>query len=163
VVVYSLFGCRLQNSEDTTAITKTILDYYEGWYSGDANRFAGSIDSNYLNRRINIIPIDNISISSNSLNSTETKYLNIQNNEPSIERSTIDVDKNEMVKYAKLGGGKNRPKNDIKMKIEILDVSDNIASVKMVSEYIDYMHLIKKDGKWLILTGLYDDNRQIKK
>ena len=42
--------------------------------------------------------------------------------------------------------------------IAILDVADNIASVKVTSEpFIDYLHLAKLDGRWSIVNVLYED------
>jgi hypothetical protein len=44
--------------------------------------------------------------------------------------------------------------------ITILDLADNVASVKVVSEpFIDYLHLVKLDGNWSILNALYEDRQ----
>jgi Putative lumazine-binding len=46
------------------------------------------------------------------------------------------------------------------IEIAILDLADNVASVKVVSEpFIDYLHLVKLDGHWSILNVLYEDRR----
>lgn len=40
----------------------------------------------------------------------------------------------------------------------ILDVADNIASVKIASDpFIDYLHLAKLEGRWSIVNALYED------
>ena len=42
--------------------------------------------------------------------------------------------------------------------VTVLDIGDNIASVKVVSEpFIDYLHLTKLDGRWSIVNVLYED------
>lgn len=39
-----------------------------------------------------------------------------------------------------------------------VDVADNIASAKVVSEpFVDYLHLAKLDGRWSIVNVLYED------
>jgi len=43
-------------------------------------------------------------------------------------------------------------------KITVLDIADNIASVKVVSEpFVDYLHLAMLDGRWSIVNVLYED------
>lgn len=40
----------------------------------------------------------------------------------------------------------------------MLDIADNIASVKVVSQpFVDYLHLAKLDGRWSIVNALYED------
>jgi len=42
--------------------------------------------------------------------------------------------------------------------ITVLDIADNIASVKVLSEpFVDYLHLAKLDGRWSIVNVLYED------
>jgi Putative lumazine-binding len=42
--------------------------------------------------------------------------------------------------------------------VTILDLADNIASVKVVSQpFVDYLHLAKVDGRWSIVNVLYED------
>jgi len=49
-----------------------------------------------------------------------------------------------------------------KCDITILDLADNIASVKVVSEpFVDYLHLAKLDGKWSIVNVLYEDRAPV--
>ena len=57
------------------------------------------------------------------------------------------------------GNGKGRlsePEKGIK-EITILDQTESIASVKLVSnEFIDYLHLVKIDQDWVIVNALWD-------
>lgn len=42
--------------------------------------------------------------------------------------------------------------------ITVLDIADNVASVKVVSEpFVDYLHLARIDGRWSIVNVLYED------
>jgi hypothetical protein len=44
--------------------------------------------------------------------------------------------------------------------ITILDLVDNVASVKVVSEpFIDYLHLARLEGRWTALNALYEDRQ----
>ena len=44
------------------------------------------------------------------------------------------------------------------IEITILDLADNIASVKVLSEpFVDYLHLARIDGRWSIVNALYED------
>lgn len=44
--------------------------------------------------------------------------------------------------------------------VTVLDMADNIASVKVVSEpFVDYLHLAKLDGRWSIVNALYEDRQ----
>ena len=51
-----------------------------------------------------------------------------------------------------------RPQFARTIEITVLDLADNIASVKVVSEpFVDYLHLAKLDGRWSIVNVLYED------
>jgi len=51
-----------------------------------------------------------------------------------------------------------RPQYARTCEITVLDVADNIASVKVVSEpFVDYLHLARLDGRWSIVNVLYED------
>ena len=51
-----------------------------------------------------------------------------------------------------------RPQYGRTMEITILDLADNVASVKVLSEpLVDYLHLAKLDGRWSIVNALYED------
>lgn len=61
----------------------------------------------------------------------------------------------EMVRYTQQGGGKaftGQKKNTV----TILDVYNDIATVKAESaEYIDYLHIGKVNGRWVIINVLW--------
>jgi len=116
------------NSDDVQAIRQTALNYIEGWYEGNSDRMAAALHPNMIKRRVQ-------NLKSGSL---------------------IEVDFETMVYYTKSGGGKLIPKDNYEIKIEILDIDNNIASVKTESQYIDYLHLAKIDNRWVILNVLWD-------
>lgn len=47
--------------------------------------------------------------------------------------------------------------------VKFLDVSDRTASIKLIAdEWIDYMHVVKLNGKWTIINVLWQFNDQNK-
>lgn len=71
--------------------------------------------------------------------------------------STLGQD--DMVELTQSGGGKAFP-GDKKNTITILDVYFEIATVKVESaEYIDFLHIGKVDGEWMIINVLWTGKR----
>jgi hypothetical protein len=53
------------------------------------------------------------------------------------------------------GGGRSTPAADRGIAVQILDVDENAASVRVdAHDRIDYIHLLRVDGRWLIINGL---------
>ncbi|HEX2997237.1 MAG TPA: nuclear transport factor 2 family protein [Anaerolineales bacterium] len=73
-----------------------------------------------------------------------------------IRKDRVDtLNEEEMVNYTRLNSGKGLA---VQMKniVTILDVYDNIATVKVDSVgYIDYLHIGKVNGKWEIINVLW--------
>jgi hypothetical protein len=54
--------------------------------------------------------------------------------------------------------GKHFPKNP-KKEVKFLDISERTASVKLIADdWIDYMHIVKVNGKWQIVNVLWQYN-----
>lgn len=61
-----------------------------------------------------------------------------------------------MVKLTREGGGKDTAKDQRQIEVVVLDAHKNTASVKVTSaQYIDYLHLVKWDGQWVILNVVW--------
>lgn len=116
---------------DKTAITQTALDYIEGWYTGDAERMERALHPD-LAKRI------------------------VRTNDKG--QSRLDqMSAMSLVQGVKRGGGKNTPKEKQIKEVFILDVFGNTASVKVVmSDWIDYMHMAKSNGRWVIVNVLWE-------
>ena len=57
-----------------------------------------------------------------------------------------------------------RPQYRRDVEVRILDVADNVASVKVLSEpFVDYLHLARIDGRWWIVNVLYEDRMRYAK
>lgn len=73
-----------------------------------------------------------------------------------IRKDRVDtLNEEEMVNYTRLNSGKGLA-GQMKNIVTILDVYDNIATVKVDSVgYIDYLHIGKVNGKWEIINVLW--------
>ena len=62
-----------------------------------------------------------------------------------------------LVQGTRRGGGKNTPREKQQKDVTILDVFENAASVKVAaSDWIDYLHMAKSNGKWVIVNVLWE-------
>ena len=116
---------------DKQAIMQTALDYVEGWYEGNPERMERALHPDLAKRVV----------------FTDEKG-----------RSRLDqMSAMGLVQGVKRGGGKDTPKEKQQKDITILDVFGNAASVKAVmSGWIDYMHVAKVNGRWVIVNVLWE-------
>ena len=126
------------SDEDRAAITNTALDYIEGWYTGDAERMERALHPD-LAKRI------------------------VRTNEKG--QSTLgQMSAMTLVQTVRTGYGKNTPKEKQQKDITILDVFENAATVKLVAaDWIDYLHIAKYNGRWVIVNVLWAMKPQEKK
>ena len=117
---------------DKAAIKQTALDYIEGWYEGDADRMERALHPDLAKRIVRASP--------------DGKYNRLD------QMSAMGL-----VQGVKRGGGKQTPKEKQQKDITILDAYENSASVKIVaSDWIDYLHLAKFGGRWVIVNVLWE-------
>ena len=120
---------------DREAITQTALDYVEGWYEANPERMERALHPDLAKRVV----------------FTDDKG-----------RSRLEqMSAMGLVQGVKRGGGKDTPKEMQQKDITILDVFENAASVKTVmSGWIDYMHMAKVNGRWVIVNVLWELKRR---
>ena len=122
-----------QTSADVerAAIKQTALDYVEGWYEGNAERMERALHPDLAKRIVRTSPAG---------------------------RSRLDqMSAMSLVQGTRRGGGKETPKERQQKDVVILDVFENAASVKAVmSDWIDYMHMAKYNGRWVIVNVLWE-------
>ncbi len=120
-----------QSPADAAAIKQTALDYIEGWYEGNAERMERALHPELAKRIVRT---------------------NAEGNSRLDQMSAMTL-----VQFTRHGGGKQTPKERQQKDVTILDVYENAASVKVVaSDWIDYLHLGKSNGKWVIVNVLWE-------
>jgi hypothetical protein len=114
------------------AIKQTALDYIEGWYEGNAERMERALHPELAKR---IVVTD-----------------------PRSGRSRLD----QMGAMTLALGTRSRassptPKEKRQSDVTVLDVFENAASVKIVAtDWIDYLHVAKFNGRWVIVNVLWE-------
>jgi Putative lumazine-binding len=116
---------------ERAAIKQTALDYVEGWYEANPERMERALHPELAKRIVRSGPEG---------------------------RSRLDqMGAMALVQGVKRGGGKETPKEQQQKDIVILDVFENTASVKAImSGWVDYMHLAKFNGRWVIVNVLWE-------
>ena len=118
---------------DQAAIKQTALDYIEGWYEGNAERMERALHPDLAKRIVRVSPDNN-------------KFNRLD------QMSALTL-----VQGVKRGGGKQTPKEKQQKDVTILDVFENAASIKIVaSDWIDYLHVAKFNGRWVIINVLWE-------
>jgi len=121
-----------QTPDERAAIRQAALDYIEGWHEGNAERMERALHKELAKRAIF------------AAGGAET---------------IAHLTKAQMVEATQKGGGKNRPAETRNIKVEILDVYREIASVRTeCADFIDYLHLAKSEGAWKIVNVLWQYN-----
>jgi len=138
VLFFSIFVLGDNDAEnEKAAIKNATLDYLEGWYDGDAVRMERALHPEFFTKR-------GILINPNT-GQMATPHLNAE----------------MMIGIVKQGGGKSFPREKLKNEVTILDIYKNTASVKAISaQYVDYVHLAKFSGKWMIVNVLWELKRE---
>ena len=119
------------SAADQAAIKQAALDYIEGWYEGNAERMERAIHPELVKRL------------------TRT---NEKGQSGLRQTSAVTLLQDTHADY-----GKNTPKEKQQKDIIIFDVFENAASVKIVaSDWIDYLHIAKFNGRWVIINVLWE-------
>ena len=121
-----------QTSADSAAIRAAALDYVEGWYTGDAARMERALHPELAKRIVNTNP---------------------QNGRNSLGQQSAMT----LVQGTRNGGGKDTPSEQMQKDVAILDIYQNTASVRAtMSGWIDYMHMARWNGRWVIVNVLWE-------
>ena len=112
---------------DSDKITKTILNYVDGWYEANDSKMNTALSKYLVKRRV--VSEDEI----------------------------WDINKEWMINATKEGKGKIETLGNAIKEIVILDITEKIATAKLISnDFIDYLHLIKIDDNWEIVNVLWE-------
>lgn len=125
----------VQDTSDLVAIRQAAMDYMQGWYEADAERMGRSLHPELAKRAV--------------LDDPQTGGQRFSH-----------LTRQQMVEKAEQGGGSEIPGDQRHYEVSLLDVAGDIASVRAESyEYIDYLHLARWEGKWVIVNALWTSNR----
>ena len=120
-----------QNDAEKDLIKRTALNYAEGWYEGNADKMESSLSPG-LAKRI---------ARSNAQNQTRLDHMTAM----------------ALVQGTRGGFGKQTPAAEQQKDVTILDVLGGAATVKLeMRDWVDYMHIAKINGKWLIVNVLWE-------
>ena len=120
------------SESDLAAIKQTALDYIEGFYEGNAERMERALHPDLAKRIVH----------------TDQKS----------GRSRLDqMSAMSLVQVTRAQASRPTPKDKRQNDVTVLDVFENAASVKIVaSDWIDYLHVGKFNGRWVIVNVLWE-------
>jgi len=132
LLVATVAAAQTGTSDENAAITKTALNYIEGWYEGNAARMESALHPELAKRMI---------------------YT-----DPKSGRSQFNhMGAMALVQGTRRGGGTQTPKEKQLKEVTILDRFNNAAVVKIVaSDWIDYLSVAKFNGEWKIINVLWE-------
>ena len=118
-------------SSDEAAVVAAALDYFEGWFEGDATRMERVLHPGLAKRSLSQVDPDS----------------------PELRSLT----KERMVELTAAGGGKvDSPDEALRIDVEVVDLHGNIASVVVRSAvYREYLLLVRTDEGWKIVNALW--------
>lgn len=137
-IIALLLGLALTTAavaDENDAIALTVFDYINGWYNGDAARMENALHPELAKRIIHEV-----------------------NGRDELEH----MGAMRMVQLARSGAGTDVAPADRVKEVVILDVSGDLASVKAIMHgWIDYIHLARTDGRWVIVNVLWQFNDRV--
>ncbi len=133
--LFLLYSVRAQTKQDSLSIRQVALDYIESQHLVKPSQMERALHPKMVKR---------------TFWKDKTKR----------EDFLLETSRETMINVAKAynKNGKGFPKNP-KKKVEILDIFNRTASVKLTAdEWIDYMHIVKLNDKWTIVNVLWQYN-----
>jgi hypothetical protein len=124
-----------QTKEDTLAIRKAALDYIESQHRPNPNQMEAALHPRLVKRTF-----------------WKDKVTGKEFVDENFAENMVILAERYNSKGDKFPAS---PRKEVKL----LDVSDRTASVKLYAdEWIDYMHIVKVNGKWKIINVLWQYN-----
>lgn len=117
--------------QDRAAIERAVLDYLEGWYTGDAARMERALHPELAKRMVGA--------------------------EPKSGRGFLQpIGASAMIAFTAAGAGKLKPGEDAAIEVTILDVYHDMAMVRGKSvRFMDYLQLGRLGGEWKVVNVLW--------
>jgi Putative lumazine-binding len=116
---------------ERAAIVAAALDYFEGWFDGDAERIDRALHPALAKRSLRQVKPEDPELRS--------------------------VTKDQMVTWTAAGEGRTEdPGPGRHIDVHVVDVHGNIASAVVHSDvYREYLHLARTDAGWKIVNALW--------
>lgn len=125
-------GNAAPNKADEAAVRQAVLDYVEGVYNVDPSRIERSVHPKLA--KIGFYR-----------SATDATY-----------RTGNGMTFDGLIEVAKTWNKNGKLRKDAPKEITLFEVLDQVATAKLVAEWgIDYFHLAKFDGKWLIVNVIW--------
>lgn len=125
-------AARAQSAADSAGVRAAVLDYVEGWYTGDADRMARAVHPELVKRIL--------------VSDTTTRRGFIQT-----------MGAGALVNATRHGYGRNTPADRQQKDVTVLDVFGKAAVARAVmSDWVDYLQLANVDGRWQIVNVLWE-------
>ncbi len=117
--------------EERTAVeaevTLAVLDYFEGWFDGDADRMAQALHPDLAKRAL-------------------------EKDGTTLDETTAEW----MIDATARGVGRELSRSDNQIEVKVEDVYDTIANVTVRSAlYREYVQLVRTAGAWKIVNTLW--------
>jgi hypothetical protein len=120
-----------QDAANRAGIRQAALDYLQGWYEGDAERMRRCLHPELAKRAV------------------------LRDPQTGAERFS-HLSQQDMVTKTQQGGGTDIPAEKRYYEVSVLDVYGDMACVRAESyEYLDYLHLARSEGRWVIVNSLW--------
>jgi hypothetical protein len=121
-----------QTASDSVAIRATALDYIEGWYEGNGERMERAVHPDLAKRIVN----------------TNERGRSVLGHQSAMT----------LVQNTRRGGRNETPPEQQRKDVRILDIFGNTASVRVdAGTWIDYLHVVKWNGRWMIINVLWEN------
>lgn len=119
---------------DEEAIKETVLNYAEGWYSGNAERMGKALSTDLAKR--GVVP------------SRDGKGIQL-----------LPATYTQMLEWTKMQPNTLKDNPGVIEEVKILDLGINMATVKCTTrDFVDVLHLMKIDNEWKILNAIWEPN-----
>jgi hypothetical protein len=117
---------------ELAAIERTVLDYFEGWFSGDPVRMEHALHPELVKRSL-----DKTSSGAETLRTITAEW---------------------MIEATARGLGRDEDPGDLRIEIEIVDVLGELANVTVRSVvYTEYLHLARTSDGWKIVNDVWQE------
>ena len=131
VLLFSVSISFGQTDADRDAIKRTALNYAEGWYEGNADKMESALSPDLAKR--------------------------IVRTNPQGQSGLGQMTAMALVQGTRGGSGKQTLREEQQKDVTILDVMSGAATVKLeMRDWVDYMHIGKMNGKWVIINVLWE-------